>query len=800
MAPLPLQVFEGVIQQVETHQKVIKIKIDSHPNAEFLYFKSDPETTTSLHVVKNRPQDIVKDKHIPLFFKGSFIKATCGNYAGSWAIKEVTISPPCTYLNAVIWTQELVRWLTTLKDYRKKTNVDPQTITLTHLGTLFMQNIAILRHAIKQVLDEFKDENNQDILRALINNINFPSDASQLQLQILLILIKMVEVYDRVAMFHRIKADVQKHGFDKRITDQDCMKILEFCGANYMEFVKNPYLVYRKKKKSKASFAVLDLFAEMYGIDLPKRISNNVWHTVQTITNEDGHTWVETDYAVRSTTSSMKLRGTKDVTEDLVRKVIHDEVPKKFIFAGPNNNRLYLSYVYAMENDLAERVTHFVEHAHAHGEPYVIADERIESLIVQFEKENSLQLHPLQKTAIKEYYRTDTNLHVLTGLPGSGKSSVVKCVKFMANELGIANVVTCAPTGKAASRLGDGAKTIHRALHTIHNEETDDFEFVHNESNPLDVDMMIVDEVSMLDLKLASDLFKALPTEKPVRILLLGDENQLPSVKYGDVLRSLLESQVVPHTHLTKIYRQGDGSIISKVAKCIIKGTAIPARYTVNNKEVIHINESDPRAIHKTVLQLYVKHARKGNSVIILDPTKKGEVGTHAINNTIHRFMFKEDANLEKINKLRETERVICTTNYYVKEEDSAEIILEKCMFNGDCGILKSHLSGSRCKVLTTPDNREVEVPNDILEMGYCLSVHKSQGSEYDVVIMILHDSHSIMLNKEVFYTGVTRAKHILYIIGTEVCIDKAVRYKCKRRNTGLAEMIAGHFEMDQQS
>lgn len=262
---------------------------------------------------------------------------------------------------------------------------------------------------------------------------------------------------------------------------------------------------------------------------------------------------------------------------------------------------------------------------------------------------------------------------------------------------------------------------------------------------------------------------------------------------------------MVPTTHLTKIFRQDNGSVISKLAKCVVEGSMPPLKYlNPVNKEVEFIALADPQKIHRKVLELLLKSEDVSNrgvpKTMILIPTKKNEVGTVAMNATIHRYIFKEDQNVTGQLKFKPSERIICTVNSYAKD-DEGEVIPEMSVFNGECGVFDWYVDKGNVEVtIYQPNNKEnpfktVKVDKDVIEMGWTCTVHKQQGSEYDTVIMVLHDSHSIMLNREVFYTGITRAKKKLYIVGTEQCIARCVRHTAPKRYDCFQEMLAETFE-----
>lgn len=771
-----METFTGTITKVTVHPKVTKVLLDN--TQELLYFKGGEagNEDASWITQSNASTGPLKDKHIPIFVKGQQLKATCAKFGSplSWAIREITVYPPTTKDMVGEWMAYMKSWLMSLKDARKPKN--PETPSLSKMSALFIQHYNAFHHMLVRITQTHRD--GQCILLHAIHSTKGDDNGDSVLKACHYAFTRIQEVYERAARFHRLKEDVYRLGYANKITDAEVLKAVTFC-ENYELFRENPFETYKSKKQARIAFAVLDTFAIMYGLSLEKRVFHTVWHCMHSVMASEGHTCFPLDGIC--TMAANMLKGVVD--ESYVREVIKSKSEEFTVWTVNGKAVLYLGYVYGMERYVAKRIKTFVEAVDAVDEHVAASD--VERLIQEYEEEHRIGLHELQRQAIHRFMKHDTNMHILTGLPGTGKSSVVKCIWYIANRANL-TVTTCAPTGKAANRLGSDSSTIHRTLEVVFESNSNGCKtvFMRNETNSLDSDIVIVDEVSMLDMDLCYHLFKALPQK--VRVLFLGDENQLPSVNYGDVLRQWLEAGIIPHTHLTKIFRQGDGSIISKVAKYIVKGVVPPGKYLRGNPEVEWIELNDPMHIHRKVLELYLKHTRSKEDTQILIPTKRGDVGTLAVNSTIHRHLFKEDAN-EKVLKFKPGEKILVIANSYAKDEDG-EVIPEKSVFNGENGIFVEY--ANKKQAIIQVDEKRVALETDNIEMGYAFSIHKSQGSEYPIVIMVLHGSHSLMLNKEVIYTGITRAKKKLYLIGSAHCIEKSVRNECPKRYDCLARMI----------
>jgi RecD/TraA family predicted helicase len=795
-----ISTFQGTIARVTQHQKVTKVILDD--GKELLAFKN--EDSSNVFQSSSTSDGPLKDKMIPVYIPGAHLKATCTPFSGTWAIKEISVNPPRDHATVKKWLLQGIKpWMLALKDYRKPKN--PDAPSLSKIQTLFIMNGKAFEELFTDIVKTYdENESPKGILdHAIQTSITFKNtkvgDACSY------IFGRIIAYYKKASRFHLIKDDVLLLGYGNLITDAEILKAIEFCD-NYSQFREDPYACYKSKRTTRMSFAILDLFAAMYGASMEKRIRANVWHHMQTMMANEGHTYANTDVVYKAVWKGIASRTRKDCPDEetgleMVRDVVECDASKEFVIvpasasvAPASASKLFLGYVYGMEKYVTQRIQGLLQGLSlAFGKPYDEErrdqDEELENeeprdidpLIREFESQQGIQFHELQIKAIREFFN-GKRFHVLTGLPGTGKSSVVKCIWHIAEARGL-KCLTCAPTGKAANRLGDNASTIHRALH-VKMDDAGKFAFTFNEREPLKVDIIIVDEVSMLDLELCYRLFKAIPRSK-CRVIFIGDENQLPSVNYGDVLRRLLTSDRIPHTHLTKIYRQGKGSTISRLAECIVDGK-VPPQSLLNegSPELEWIPLKDTMSIHKRILELYVKLSKQSSSVAILIPTKKGDEGTFAVNSTLHRYLFKEDAD-EKTLKFKPGEKIMVVTNSYARDEEG-EIINEKSVFNGESGHFKDYKSGGNATI--TVGNKEVTIDKQNIDMGYAFTTHKSQGSEYNYVILVLHDSHGIMLNREVLYTSVTRAKKRLFIIGTDDCIRKCIARRCPGRNSMLMD------------
>lgn len=744
-----MEIIQGHIVHVHNSTKVVRVNVlqqSSHQTREILFFKTDMENMfkrlTQFTLIDDDKEidaivrKAIKKKNAPLFFMGSFVKVSCVPYnnENNTIIGKVL----SVYKPSESTTHHHQKWINAFESW-----ASPSMTT----------NIS------------------RGLLETYVN-----------------------EVYERSRLFHRLKDDVMSMGYTNKVADNDILKVIKFA-ERYAEFQTNPFDAYKRHNtNARMAFEVLDVFAAMYGVSAEKRIVANVIHVLSTIMINEGHTCQKLSIVISTVFKSLVQRM-PDVKQSDIEHTIKKHVPHDFKLHGDSENDpwLFLAPIFHKEQYVVDRISDIVEYSLT-NDPSPLSTS-IASLIVAFEAEFHITFHHKQRHAICALFEHDTEIHVLTGLPGTGKSSVVKCVKHIATQLGLKTIV-CAPTGKAANRHGDGATTIHRALEVTYDQDEDRFKFNRNEKLPLAEDILIVDESSMIDLDLTYHLFKAIP-KRNMRICLLGDCNQLPSVNYGNVLRDIVESRVVSVTHLTKIFRQAHGSVISRLSKAVIDGKLKACdlqNHIGPSTEIQYIEEYDERKLHRKVLDIYRKHAMEdgSDSVMILVPTRKGEAGTQAINSTIHRYYYKEDAH-ERVLGYRPGEKIICVANTYTKD-DNGDVILERSVFNGESGTFAQYKS--KDAVIVDIENKRVEVEKNAIDMGYAITVHKSQGSEYDYVIIVLHDCHSVMLTREVFYTGITRAKKKLYIIGTKSCLDRCVKHKNNPRNTRMVAMFHEYFEV----
>jgi len=411
--------------------------------------------------------------------------------------------------------------------------------------------------------------------------------------------------------------------------------------------------------------------------------------------------------------------------------------------------------------------------------------------IARYEKEADIALAPRQAEAIRRAFVEP--LLVITGGPGVGKTTIVRGIVsvFLRCKL---RVALAAPTGRAAKRLqeatGQPAATLHRLLEWRPSEGR----FGRNQSRPLEADVLIVDEASMVDIRLCADLVASLATG--TRLLLVGDQDQLPSVGPGMVLRDVIASGAVPVVRLDEIFRQAAQSLIVTNAHRIHEGQmpdfgdAPAGGPRADTRDFFMIKEEDPAAAALTIRALVVERLPKRygyapGDIQVLTPMHRGELGATHLNQLLQEALTTGAEGVQSGNRqFRVGDRVMQLRNDYDKD-----------VYNGDVGRVVRVARQER-ELVVNFDEREVAFTSDDLDelaLAYAATVHKSQGSEYPAVVIPLHTQHFVMLARSLLYTAVTRGKRLVVLVGTDKALGIAVRNaKVAMRCTHLASRLAG--------
>ena len=567
----------------------------------------------------------------------------------------------------------------------------------------------------------------------------------------------------------------------------------------YYIIKQNPYKLSEDVRG--IGFKTADEIARKVGIekDSEFRIKSAVEYILY-LNAEKGNTYMKVMDLFNETKFLLDIEIENDYFETLLSNMVIDRRIKI-----EHSTDVYLNYYYKVEAEVAKRLLSINAS---------VADLNYEKSTVEdfekFFKEKNILLDEMQLLFIKK--SIENGVSILTGGPGTGKTTTINGIIqfFGAKNLKIS---LAAPTGRAAKRMsettGYEAKTIHRLLEV--NGVVDDKdgsshgEFLRNEENPLEADVVIVDEMSMVDISLFNSLLKAIPLN--CRLIMVGDIDQLPSVGPGNVLHDIIASEKFSTIKLEKIFRQAMESDIVKNAHKVNNGEKI--KLDNKSSDFFFIEESD--AIHITAriwrllsqkLPNYVD--ARTSDIQVITPMKKGNLGTYKLNEDLQRALNpkainKKEYELPNGKILREHDKVMQNKNDYkldwiIKGMYDIPIETGKGVFNGDIGeVIEIDKLNKKVEVLYD-ENRYVKydfTDLDEIELAYAITIHKSQGSEYPAIVIPILDVPRLLSNRNLLYTAITRAKKCVVIVGSEKALNYMIQNKNEvRRQTGLCEKL----------
>ncbi|WP_300409368.1 ATP-dependent RecD-like DNA helicase [Lagierella sp.] len=422
-------------------------------------------------------------------------------------------------------------------------------------------------------------------------------------------------------------------------------------------------------------------------------------------------------------------------------------------------------------------------------------------------KQDHISYDECQIRAIE--YACTENMLVITGGPGTGKTTIVKKIVDIYRDHGL-KVLLAAPTGRAAKRMeetsGLEAKTIHRLLGYMPVDSGRGMIFEHNGENPLDGDILIIDEASMIDLMLLENLLKGVSGE--TKLIFVGDIDQLPSVGAGNVLKDIIDSKLIKTVELKKIFRQGQDSNIVLNAHRINKGE-FPV-LNERNKDFYFIDEESPRDIKKSLLKLVSKrlpdfyNIESIEDIQVLTPMKKTDFGTVELNNSLQEVLNPKTPNLEEFVKgdkiFREGDKVMQVKNNYEKEYITPDGQRALGVFNGDFGtITKIDTYYDKIQVLFDNDRKVEYTYNEVdeLSLAYAITIHKSQGCEFPVVVIPIGPGPFMLMTRNLIYTAITRAKKLVVMVGDRRYLAKMIgNTYVVNRNSTLAKRIEEYYKV----
>ena len=525
-------------------------------------------------------------------------------------------------------------------------------------------------------------------------------------------------------------------------------------------------------------FSTADRIALATGIskDSMLRARASIVFTLETEADGGGHCWTpENELLLHAN----ELTG---IPVEILGEALEAELAEARVIAeGDSPRKIYLKSLFYSERDVAGCVRRILS-CDSFGGILPISRTQAEKAITWWERHQSFSLAAAQRTALEN--SLTSKFSIITGGPGVGKTTIIRALVeiYGAKEL---VVVLAAPTGRAAKRMtesvGAEAKTIHRLLKW--NPVTN--RFTYDADNRLEGDVFIFDETSMIDIKLASDLFAALPDSASV--VWVGDTDQLPSVGAGSVLGDFIRSGVVPSTKLDFIFRQDVTGLIVKNAHHVNAGEPLEIRS--GESDFYFMRCEDPEICVKRAIEfMQTRIPRKFGmnpleDVQVLVPMRKNLLGTDNLNVELQQALNPSgDEVVRGGTVFRTGDRVMQLRNNYDKD-----------VYNGDVGFVKAAYASDKSLVVTF-DGRPVKYEAadlDELTLAYATTIHKSQGSEYPAAIMIVHTQHYVMLQRNLLYTAITRGKKLVLLMGSPYAVDRAIKTNTVReRRTGLADRL----------
>lgn len=601
------------------------------------------------------------------------------------------------------------------------------------------------------------------------------------------------ESYSQQREIRNIMIFLQTYG----VTPNQCVKIYKKYKSKAIEVVKeNPYIL--TDTINGIGFKTADKIARSLGIEAnsPFRIQSGITYVVNEFCAM-GNTYMPVEDLIKDSVKILQVR-TEDIEKGMYECTLSQKLKVEII---NDENCVYTMPYYYSELGVTRKIITLAY------DKYKEIEIDIDSKINDFEKENNIEFAVSQKEAIEG--AIENGVEIITGGPGTGKTTIIRCITSIFEGLSM-KVFMAAPTGRAAKRMseatGSEAKTIHRMLELGYEDE--DF-FEKPEESILQCDVVIIDEASMIDIMLMNNLLKAIGLG--TRLIIVGDVDQLPSVGPGNVLRDLIESNCVKVFKLKEIFRQAKESMIIVNAHKINNGE-MPVLNKKGN-DFYFISEEKHEVILNIILSLTSERLPKFNKkwdsikdMQIITPMKKGTLGVINMNNNLQQTLNPKDRSKKEIKYrdiiFRVGDKVMQNKNNYtikwkrIKGEGEKD---GEGVFNGDIGFV-SDIDEDNNLVILFDDEREVVYERlnlDELSLAYAVTIHKSQGSEFPVVIMPSFVGPPLLMNRNLLYTAITRAKQFVVIVGQKKAIQFMIsNNRSFKRYSGLkwriSEIISG--------
>lgn len=565
------------------------------------------------------------------------------------------------------------------------------------------------------------------------------------------------------------------------ITTNMSLKIYEIYGSKTVDIVKNnPYRLVEDVVG--IGFTTADKIAKTIGIpeNSEYRVRAGILHSLNNAVEKTGNTYLPKSMLLAQASKLLELDVVSN--EELFSNALDSlTLDKTVLIMWHGEYEIVIpSKYYFYESCVAQKLALL-------NNCQITKKQELEEPIKHFEEKFNIAFHEEQKNAIKN--AINNGVSVITGGPGTGKTTIIKCIIEILRQNG-QKFMLLAPTGRASKRLADStgeeAKTIHRALEVANGELSASSRFVYNENNPFKTDAVIVDEVSMVDVAVMNHLCKALPRD--CKLILVGDKDQLPSVGAGNVLDDIIKSELITVSLLTKIYRQSDDSLIITNAHLINAGKM--PHIDNSSKDFFFEEKEELESIKNSIVNMVVKRLPKftgleSTQIQVLAPLKAGICGIDNLNRCLQDAI--NPSTIEKIDLVvgdtifRTGDKVMQTANNYnlvwkkkvgFTEEEGEGV------FNGDIGFIELIDYQTGEVVVMFEDGRRCLYPRtelSQLSLAYAITIHKSQGSEFDVVIIPSIAGASMILTRNLIYTAVTRAKKMVVLVGEQKNLKRMV-------------------------
>ena len=579
---------------------------------------------------------------------------------------------------------------------------------------------------------------------------------------------------------------------------ESAKKVYNLLGINAIQEIEaDPYILIDISRG--VDFNQIDQMAIKLGIDREsqKRITSGIKYALIKITY-NGHCCTLKENLIEYVKQLLGV-STEVIEEGLLTLKVNDDI---VVENRDGEQWVYLYSFYRTEKNIAERIIKLEQAKNTKK------FNNIEKELKLVEEKTDMLLSQKQKEAIKMI--NENNVTIITGGPGTGKTTIIKSIIEIYKPKKY-KIVLSAPTGRAAKRItettGEEASTLHRLLEIGKlDEETFYKKDKEYEGSPIDADIIIVDEVSMVDMFIMSSLLSCIYLG--TKLILVGDTDQLPSVGPGSVLKDIISSEKIPTVHLNQIFRQAAKSKIIVNAHRVNDGKKFIQKDDPNLEEnpkedFFFIKENNPEKILEQVLSLCNGRLKKYGdydffeNIQVLTPTKKGMLGTKELNKALQQELNPHrDGEPEKLSMgatFRIGDRVMQTKNnydMYWEKKDGESLEVGNGVFNGETGTI-TNINEKEKNIRIKFDDEKVcwYEFNDLeqIEHSYCVTIHKAQGSEFDVVIMVIPQAAPMLLTRNLLYTGITRAKKLLIVIGNDKVVDYMIHnVDSKKRNTGL--------------